>query len=227
VHKPELKEFGIDQRDLEWAEKVWIRLAICLSIVIALGWGLYWLIAANDLADFGLAIFIGIIFVIPLATVVTLIAAYLVLRFLVPRYRNVEKYKGELDKFQAWWERTQQDFWTSLSGRQLETELTTLFRRAGFQAELTPASGDQGVDIWLYTESGKEVVQCKAHRAPIGPAVARELYGTLMHFGAAEAILVSTSGFTQGVWEYVEDKPIRLFGLSEIIALQEKAQAGP
>jgi hypothetical protein len=78
------------------------------------------------------------------------------------------------------------------------------------------------VDIWLHTLQGKKIVQCKAHRTPVGPAVARELYGTLRHFGAVGAVLASTSGFTKGVVEYARGKPIELLGLSEIIALQEK-----
>ncbi len=59
------------------------------------------------------------------------------------------------------------------------------------------------------------------HFGPVGPAVARELYGTLKHFRAPAAILASTSGFTKGVVAFARNKPIRLMGLTEIIALQE------
>jgi hypothetical protein len=56
----------------------------------------------------------------------------------------------------------------------------------------------------------------------VGPAVARELYGTLQHFGAPAAILASTSGFTKGVRAFVRGKLIVLMNLSDIIALQER-----
>jgi len=87
---------------------------------------------------------------------------------------------------------------------------------------LTSTSGDEGVDIWLYTERGREIVQCKAHRTPVGPAVVRELYGTMEHFKAPAGTLASTSGFTKGVITYAQGKPIKLVGLADIIAMQEK-----
>ncbi len=168
-----------------------------------------------------LTLLLGFAFVF-LTTMVLMFPTELLLRFLVPRYRRAQRYRKALEKFRAWWVRTQKEFWSSLSGKQFEAELAAVFWRAGFRAELTSATGDQGVDIWLHTERGREIVQCKAHRALIGPAVARELYGTLQHFGAPAAILVSTSGFTKGVLDYVRDKPIKLMDLSDIIALQEK-----
>jgi len=98
------------------------------------------------------------------------------------------------------------------------------FVRLGYHAEVTTASDDKGVDNWLNTNLGKEIVQCKAHQKAVGPAVARELYGTLMHFKAPAATLVSISGFTKGVYDYVRDKPIKLMSLPEIIALQQKCE---
>jgi HJR/Mrr/RecB family endonuclease len=51
----------------------------------------------------------------------------------------------------------------------------------------------------LYKDGKKIVVQCKAHRNPVGPNVVRELYGTMFHAGADAAKLVALGGFTQGV----------------------------
>jgi hypothetical protein len=159
--------------------------------------------------------------VVTVTTIIVGVPCDLMLPLLMPRYRQVQRYRKAVAIFRAWWVRTQKEFWLSLTGKQFEAELAIVFRRAGYRAELTAASGDQGVDIWLYTERGREIVQCKAHCGPIGPAIARELYGTLQHFGAPAAILASTSGFTKGVVAFARDKPIRLMGLSEIIGLQE------
>ena len=60
------------------------------------------------------------------------------------------------------------------------------------------------------SDGEKLIVQCKNHKPPIGPSVARELYGTLMASDAQRAILASVSGFTKGVNEFVAGKPIEL-----------------
>ena len=83
--------------------------------------------------------------------------------------------------------------------------------RALGRAESTPVSGDGGVDLILKDKSGKKVVvQCKSYASPVGPAAARELYGSMMDFGADKAVLVCPVGFTQGVKDFVKGKPIDL-----------------
>ncbi|MFQ5862788.1 MAG: restriction endonuclease [Candidatus Brocadiales bacterium] len=68
----------------------------------------------------------------------------------------------------------------------------------------------------------KIVIQCKAHKAPVGPGVVRDLYGTLINEKADKALLASVSGFTKGVFEFIEGKPIELIGLNQIIQLSTR-----
>ena len=226
MQKPELKDFGLTEKETYWAGSVEGRLSLKLGIVSALGWVVvYGVLAVKSfhLGLFLLAVVTGAVFVpIAVTAMLLILPAWGLLWLLSPRYRQAQRYERAVREFSAWWKRTQMQFWRSLSGRQFEAELAALYRRAGFRAELTPSSGDEGVDIWLHTDRGMLIVQCKAHRAPVGPAVARELYGTLQHFRAVGAILASTSGFSTGVVEYVRGKPIELLGLAQIIALQEK-----
>jgi hypothetical protein len=228
MRRPELRDFGVHQEDVDWAKATEERLPMVLFVASACGWGVYGLLTATSFhpALILLALFLGFP-VVFLTTLVLLFPADFLLRAIHPRYRRGQRFLKALKQFRAWWIRTQQEFWCSLSGTQFEAELAALFRRAGFRAELTSSSGDEGVDIWLYTERGRGIVQCKAHRTPVGPAVVRELYGTLQHFGAPAATLASTSGFTKGVVNYARDKPIKLLGLSEIIGLQERLSSGP
>jgi Holliday junction resolvase len=234
-------DFGVNSQDIEWAEKIERRLPRDVFVVSAMAWAVYALYALLiraktfhiealhfeslfELANlFALLLYlIAGLAVVTITTMITYVPCDLMLALLMPRYRRVQRYRKAVEIFRAWWVRTQREFWLSLSGKQFEVELAGVFRNAGFRAELTVASGDQGVDIWLYTERGKEIIQCKAHSGQVGPAVARELYGTLKHFGASAAILASTSGFTKGVKLFARNKPIRLMDLSDIIALQER-----
>ena len=48
----------------------------------------------------------------------------------------------------------------------------------------------------------------------------REFYGSLMHHGADRGVIATTGGYTQGAIDFAEDKPIELWTLDEILALQ-------
>ncbi len=112
-----------------------------------------------------------------------------------------------------------EDYWMSLSGADFERELGNVMRALGYRVESTPSSGDDGVDLILKRPGKTIVVQCKAHRNPVGPAIARELLGSMIHFKADQAILACTGGFTRGVMEFVRDKPIDLISVSRLARL--------
>ena len=111
------------------------------------------------------------------------------------------------------------DYWMSLDGDEFEQELGTLYRYLGYRVESTPSSGDQGVDLILRKNGKTTVVQCKSHQAPVGPAVARELLGSLVASGADNAILACIGGFTRGVKEFVRGKRIALVSASDLATL--------
>ena len=123
-------------------------------------------------------------------------------------------------------ERVQQrklnDFWISLSGTRFEQELGNLYSQLGYEVESTPTSGDEGVDIILRKDGKKTVVQCKAHKTPVGPAIVRELYGSMVAYGAENSILACTGGFTRGVRAFAKGKPIELVSINEILILVNK-----
>ena len=104
--------------------------------------------------------------------------------------------------------------------------MEVLCRRLGYRVESTPVSGDGGVDLILRNKSNeKVVVQCKSYNSPVGPAAARELYGSMMHFGVSKAVLVCPAGFTRGVEEFVKGKPIDLVAAEDLISLAASAEA--
>ena len=91
-------------------------------------------------------------------------------------------------------ERSRLSFWRTLSWREFEIEVARLFRRMGFRSNPTPATGDSGVDVTLWDEAGgKFIVQCKHHAKPIGPAVVREMLGTIIREKASFGIIVALS----------------------------------
>ena len=119
----------------------------------------------------------------------------------------------------------------SINGNKNETELeravANLYAKLGYESSVTRGSGDQGIDIILKKNGRTIVVQCKAHKKPVGPHVIRDLYGTFIKSNADEAFLVSLAGCTSGVIEYVKGLPIKLVCIEDIIEMQKQIKLIP
>ena len=109
-------------------------------------------------------------------------------------------------------------WWRSLPGYGFERELQTLLRAAGYAVRRTGRSGDGGVDLMLQRDGRRVIVQCKAHRARVGPGAVRDLYGTFLHeSGTDEAWLVATHGFSKAAREFAAGKSIRLLTVEQLL----------
>jgi restriction system protein len=138
-----------------------------------------------------------------------------------PKSEPVHRYQRALAAFEDWWVRTKAEHWQRLPGRKFELELARLFNAIGWEAKPTPASRDRGIDIEAQIDEARVIVQCKAHKKPVSPGVARELFGTLLASEAQSAILASVSGFGPGVREFVAGKSIKLIDLTWILEKQQ------
>jgi hypothetical protein len=127
--------------------------------------------------------------------------------------------QGLLRKQSAQEIRKKLDWWKTLDGKRFEIELASLLRGLGYQASLTPYSGDGGVDIRIQDGAKRVIVQCKAHRNYTSPGVVRELYGTMIHEKADEGWVVTTSGFYSGARTFASGKPIRLLTIADLLRM--------
>ena len=129
------------------------------------------------------------------------------------------EYKEELDKYNLAIQKKKQDYWYKLDGWEFEKEFAKLLDKNGYDTMNTRGSGDEGVDIYAQKNNVSYIVQCKAHKNPVGPSVIRDLYGTLVGSKCDVGILVNLGGFTQGVFDFVEGKPILLLDISDVVNL--------
>jgi restriction system protein len=111
----------------------------------------------------------------------------------------------------------QEFWWQTLDGRRFEVELALVLKRLGYNVRWTGRAGDGGVDLELSRGGHEVIVQCKAHKNPIGPGPVRDLYGTMIHRKANEAWLVTANGFSQAARDFAHGKGIRLLRVRELL----------
>jgi Holliday junction resolvasome RuvABC ATP-dependent DNA helicase subunit len=110
----------------------------------------------------------------------------------------------------------------AMDGLEFEHWVADLFRRAGFQVEITQASGDHGVDLWASLGNRLVAVQCKRWDGMVGEPVLRDLYGAMTAAKAHSGCLVTTGTFTTQAHQFSKGKPLCLVGFD---ALMEAAKS--
>ncbi len=101
---------------------------------------------------------------------------------------------------------------THLEARQFEFEIARLLQLMGFRADVTSATGDDGVDVFARKDNDKIVVQCKRwEQKPVDRAVVDELAGTASRYGATRAILATTSHFSPAAQSAADKHGIELW----------------
>jgi hypothetical protein len=118
-----------------------------------------------------------------------------------------------------------------LSPRRFEELVAELYSRAGFEVQLTPASGDGGVDVYAIRRedlgSTLTVVQAKRYKPEfkVEASVVRELFGTVNLTNASAGVLVTTSSFQPGAKRLAEQHEWRL-SLRDYARLQQMLREG-
>ena len=85
-----------------------------------------------------------------------------------------------------------------------------IFRQLGFEAKVTPASGDEGLDIILSKNGTKLGVQCKQYKKPVGPGAIREFAGALASADLGGGFFVTTSDFTEAAKQAAEKSKVKI-----------------
>lgn len=135
-----------------------------------------------------------------------------------------DEYKKFLDdkKAYTYWKNMKSlKYWDKLDGHSFETAVARIYQSQGFDVIVSKAGGDGGIDLLLKRGNETIAVQCKAHNKAVAPAVARDLYGTMVSNNIPHGIIVSKNGFTKGVIDFTKDKDIDLVDLDMLLKMQE------
>lgn len=99
-----------------------------------------------------------------------------------------------------------------LSPEAFEEYIASLFASMGYKVELTPRSGDAGIDILLYKDDKKIAVQCKKYSKKnlVGSPDMQRFLGAIHNSNAVKGIFITTSFFTLEAERFARNNPIEL-----------------
>jgi len=99
-----------------------------------------------------------------------------------------------------------------MSWRDFERQLAEVYRQKGYDVEETGGGGaDGGIDLKLFRDGRKTVVQCKHWKTwKVNVKPIRELFGVMTAEGADSAIFIASGGYTSDALKFAEGKPIEL-----------------
>jgi len=103
-----------------------------------------------------------------------------------------------------------------------EAYCALILEKAGWNTEVTKASGDQGADVLAIRGGRLLVVQCKKHEAQIGNKAVQEVVAARQHQRAHYAAVVSTSGYTRSAHELASSTGTLLLHHSQLSTLHER-----
>jgi restriction system protein len=84
-----------------------------------------------------------------------------------------------------------------MSGHQFERAMGEIFRKQGFEVEVTKGSGDQGADLILQSKGRRIVVQTKRWASNVSNDAVQEVVAAKKFYRATEAMVVATSDYTK------------------------------
>lgn len=135
----------------------------------------------------------------------------------------VEKYNKAVSEYEYYLKKCSIDFWNSLDGFEFEKEIAKLFRKQGYDATVTSATGDGGVDIILRKNGERIAVQCKHHAKPVGPNDVRALQGVVAAQNYSKGFFISLNGYTSSVYYEVRSGRVKI-GLLELNDILQMAK---
>lgn len=107
-------------------------------------------------------------------------------------------------------------FHEDMSPEKFERYCAAVLRETKWDARVTPASGDQGVDIVAEKRGVRIVVQCKKYSKPVGNRAVQEIVAAIAHESAQRGVVVTTSAYTRAAVQLAASNQVLLLHHSDL-----------
>jgi restriction system protein len=91
----------------------------------------------------------------------------------------------------------QPQFDQRMTPTEFEHYCARMLTKQKWNAQVTQASGDQGVDIVAEKRGLRIVLQCKKYSKPVGNRAVQEIVAGIAHENAERGVVVATNGYTR------------------------------
>jgi HJR/Mrr/RecB family endonuclease len=88
-----------------------------------------------------------------------------------------------------------------MSGVEFEEFISYLFKKKGYTANLTPASGDQGIDLVAVKNGLRIGIQTKCYSNSVSNKAIQEVVAGVAHYKLSKAIVITNNYFTKSAIE--------------------------
>lgn len=104
-----------------------------------------------------------------------------------------------------------------MPGHDFELVVATLLESHGWRVELTPGSGDLGVDLVAEKRGERWAVQVKRQDAPVSRRAVSDAVAGRDHYHCTAAMVVTNNGFTRGAQELAASTECELVDRQELV----------
>lgn len=98
-----------------------------------------------------------------------------------------------------------------MDGTEFEELIAKLFRKMGYDAEVTKASGDQGIDVIATKNGFKYGIQAKCYSGQVGNSAIQEVVAGKTYYSLNKAIVVTNNFFTKSAIKLAEANGVVLW----------------
>lgn len=111
----------------------------------------------------------------------------------------------------------------NMDGHDFEEFCADLLRKDGYEnVEVTPGSGDQGIDIIAYKHKVKYGIQCKRYASDIGNKAVQEAYAGAKYYDCHVPVVLTNQHFTESAIDLAGKTNVLLWDRGELNRLMEK-----
>jgi hypothetical protein len=98
-----------------------------------------------------------------------------------------------------------------MGGLDFEKFVAELFTKMGYSAEVTKASGDQGIDV-IASKNGSSIgIQAKCYSGSVGNSAIQEVVAGKTHYKLDKALVVTNSFFTESAQQLAQSNSVILW----------------
>jgi hypothetical protein len=110
-----------------------------------------------------------------------------------------------------------------LDGLEFEKAVRFLYKERGYNAEITQASGDFGVDVIATKGQEKLAIQAKRYTGSVGVKAVQEVASGAFYYTATKAIVITNSYYTPQAKELADKLGVDLINRKRLALMWEKA----